>query len=215
MNITLKNIIPQPIRDTISSSSQVWNKELVFKQGEFYHVLAPSGSGKTSLVSFLSGIRNDFEGSLLFDGEDSREFSKSDWADKRAKHISTVFQDLKMLPELSGLENVMLKNQVKNTFSEKELDGLFGALGVLQLKDKPVQYLSRGEQQRFAIIRSLCMPFDWFVMDEPFSHLDEENSLKAAQLIADVVAQNKAGIIMLNLYEDNHFQYAHQIKMMG
>jgi putative ABC transport system ATP-binding protein len=60
---------------------------------------------------------------------------------------------------------------------------------------------SYGEQQRIAIIRSLQQPFNFIVLDEPFSHLDENNSIKAMQLIETEAAKRNAGIILADLNE--------------
>ena len=80
-------------------------------------------------------------------------------------------------------------------------------LGVTHILNQRAGLCSYGEQQRLAIIRALIQPFDWLIMDEPFSHLDQENISKAAALIAEECSKRKAGFLLTDLDADNHFEY--------
>lgn len=214
MKLQLRNIIPEPLVDSVSSNGQVWDKVVNIEQGTYCHILAPSGSGKTTLVNILYGLRKDFSGSLLFDDVDSSSFSINNWSNIRANNIAVVFQDLNLLEDLTALENILLKNQLTNHFSFSEIEQMANQLGIHKKLNSKCSSLSRGEQQRVAIVRSLCMPFEFIVLDEPFSHLDEENTMKAIKLIKDIVAKNKAGLIMANLFADSHFGYDFNYKMV-
>lgn len=213
MEVKLRSIIPFPIKERVSNESQVWNKEVVFPSQSLIHVLAPSGSGKTTLVHLLYGLRNDYSGELMLGGDSTRNYNKDNWSSERAERVSVVFQDLQLLEELTGLENILLKNQLSNTYQLEEIKEMCGALGILDRVQQKTNTLSRGEKQRVAIIRALCMPFQWIVLDEPFSHLDQENALKAAALIQSAVDENKAGLIMANLHQDSFFNYSLHLKM--
>ena len=68
-------------------------------------------------------------------------------------------------------------------------------LGILFRRDYPAGRMSIGQQQRLAIIRALCQPFDFILLDEPVSHLDEENNRIAAEIIAEEARRQGAGII--------------------
>ena len=74
---------------------------------------------------------------------------------------------------------------------------------------------SYGEQQRIAIVRALIQPFELLLMDEPFSHLDNENILKAAKLIAEECAKRNAGFVLTDLDEDEHFEYSFEVEFMN
>ena len=78
-------------------------------------------------------------------------------------------------------------------------------LGIGKKLDKPAKTCSYGEQQRIAIIRSLQQPFDFLLMDEPFSHLDENNRSIAMQLINEEAAKRKAAIILADLKKVEQF----------
>jgi len=214
MNIKLKNIAPHPLIGAFSPYGQIWEKVFIIEKGSKVHILAPSGSGKTTLVSLLYGLRKDFDGALLYNDENTALFDIDKWSSIRAKSIAVVFQDLQLLGDLTAMENIVLKNQLFNQFTVVQIEEMANELGILKKLNSICTNLSRGEQQRVAIIRSLCMPFDWIILDEPFSHLDEMNTKKAIALIDRVVANNKAGLIMANLFSDDHFDYVSQLKMV-
>jgi ABC-type sugar transport system ATPase subunit len=88
-----------------------------------------------------------------------------------------------------------------------EMAELLGVNHILQQKAATCSY---GEQQRIAIIRALMQSFKWLIMDEPFSHLDKENTTKAAALIAGECKKRKAGFILTDLDDDSHFNYSKQ-----
>ena len=72
-------------------------------------------------------------------------------------------------------------------------------LGILDKLEKQCSTCSYGEQQRIAIIRSLLQPFDFLLLDEPFSHLDDENTRKAMALIEEETEARNAAIILNDL----------------
>jgi len=80
-------------------------------------------------------------------------------------------------------------------------------LNVAPLLGKMCKHMSFGEQQRVAIIRSLCQPFEYLLMDEPFSHLDKGNIKIACELIRDKCVKNNAGLILTTLGEHYELEY--------
>lgn len=89
----------------------------------------------------------------------------------------------------------MLKNKLTDWKSLEEIEGMLRILGIADKKDSLVGKLSIGQQQRVAIIRTLCQPFDFIFLDEPVSHLDQQNNKLVAKLISEEAAKNQAGII--------------------
>jgi ABC-type lipoprotein export system ATPase subunit len=206
MNITLKNIVPNPLKESLSPKTELWGKEVFFEDGKYIHVSAPSGTGKSTLLGILYGTRMDFEGELTINNKKVK-----DWSALRSSEIAVVFQELELLGDLTALENVQLKNQLTAHLSDAEIHEMFEMLGIEDLINNRAVFLSRGEKQRVAIIRALCMPFKILLLDEPFSALDKENSAHAISLIKRVAAKNKAGIIVANLSQDNYFEYDQKI----
>ncbi len=74
-----------------------------------------------------------------------------------------------------------------------------GRLGVSSKLDQPIRTCSYGEQQRIAIIRSLVQPFDFILLDEPYSHLDEDNRLKAMKLLYEQCEKRSAAMVFADL----------------
>ena len=85
-------------------------------------------------------------------------------------------------------------------------------LGIENLLEKKCGELSYGQRQRVAIIRALSQPFEYLLLDEPFSHLDDENTQKACTLIETALAKNNAGLILVSLGEKYFLKYDKEIK---
>ncbi|MBC8048470.1 MAG: ATP-binding cassette domain-containing protein [Fimbriimonadaceae bacterium] len=200
MQIHLQHIIPQPLAEKDLSVSDIWNKEITFKAGEHIHVHAPSGIGKSTLIHILYGLRKDYEGALSFNNKRIK-IRASYISNMRKKNISVVFQDMRLFPSLTGLENLTVKNSLTNFTSDDVIKNMMQQLGVEHLLQKTANTMSLGEQQRIAIIRSLLQPFNWLLLDEPFSHLDNNNIEKAKALIIQTCKKNNAGMCITTLGE--------------
>jgi putative ABC transport system ATP-binding protein len=215
MQIELKKVVPIPLKDKfIKRSSDIWNTGVIFKQGERVKIKAPSGTGKTTLVHILYKLRNDYEGDVLFDGADARNIQEPALAGIRQQQLSIIFQDLRLFPNLSARENIELKRVLQKPFYESDvIDAMAERLGVTHILNQRAGLCSYGEQQRIATIRCLVQPFDWLIMDEPFSHLDYANIVHAATLISEECTKRNAGFILTDLEEDDHFEYTRQLAL--
>ena len=110
--IELKNTLPMvfALRDDIESD--VWHKEVAFERGHVYLVEADSGTGKSSLCSYLVGYRDDYQGIICFDGQNIRNNRVKDWVEIRKRSLGYLFQELRLFPELTAYENVAIKNNL-------------------------------------------------------------------------------------------------------
>jgi ABC-type lipoprotein export system ATPase subunit len=79
--------------------------------------------------------------------------------------------------------------------------------------DQQCRLLSMGQQQRVAIIRALCQPFEILIMDEPFSHLDEDNTQRCLQMINERCDDLNAGFVLTTLGDDYKFTYDKELKL--
>lgn len=156
---------------------------------------AESGGGKSSLLSFIYGNRNDYSGEIFFDQQNIRNLSIPQWCEIRQLSIALLPQEMRLFPEISVFENIELKNNITHKKSSEEILNMLKILGIEDKKDTLVSKLSIGQQQRVAIIRTLCQPFDFIFLDEPVSHLDKKNNLIVARLIEKEASANNAGII--------------------
>jgi len=203
MNITLNNLLPFPIKELDYSNSEIWAIDnLCFESQKSYLVRANSGKGKTTLLSAIYGIRKDYEGDILLNSEKVKSIKNNQFADIRKTEISYVFQGLELFDELTVFENVEIKNRLTKNKTDSQIDNLFEQLDILSLKNRITKTLSFGQKQRVAIVRALCQPFKWILLDEPFSHLDIENITKAFQLIKEESTKNNAGLIITSLSTD-------------
>ena len=204
-NITLEQVSPDFLEKEKIAHSEIWNKRVSIQKGERLQIVAPSGSGKSSLIHFLYGMRKDYHGNILFDGKPVKNFTAEDTAANRSDHISIIFQDLRLFPEQTANENIEIKRLLQPYHPQSKVIEMAEALGVSSKLKQLGKTCSYGEQQRIAIIRSLQQPFDFLLLDEPFSHLDENNRHKAMKLIEDEAGKRGAAIILADLKPIEYF----------
>jgi ABC-type lipoprotein export system ATPase subunit len=215
MLIRFNSVIPEPLSAQNFHSESIWNSSFELNSSEKSNILlnASSGKGKTTFVNILMGLRKDYSGSIEFDGTNIISLSVNQWVEIRTKKISVVFQDLQLFPQLSAFENLILKNEITKIFSEQEIITLLGKVGLIEKKDQKVATLSMGQKQRITIIRALCQPFEWLILDEPFSHLDIENSRICFDLIQSRCQELKAGFILTALDLDESISFSNHLKL--
>ena len=112
-SITLQQVLPDAFAGNPEPpKSDLWLHDVTFRKGEYYLVEAASGTGKSSLCSFLYGARTDYAGRILFDAADCRTLSVAQWGELRRRSLSMLFQDLRLFGELTVAENLALKNEL-------------------------------------------------------------------------------------------------------
>jgi ABC-type lipoprotein export system ATPase subunit len=211
--IELKKVIPIPLLENgLNPNSEVFNREsLVFEKGKNYLISANSGKGKSTLIHAIYGLRSDFEGDIFVENKNVKEHSMDDWATIRQKKMAIVFQDLRLFLHLTARENILLKSQLtsdeKRDPSVFDLENWAKRLGIAEYLDKTCATLSYGQRQRVAIVRALAQPFDYLLLDEPFSHLDKENIAIATDIIKEACAAQNAGLILVSLGDVYAFNY--------
>ncbi len=211
--IHLRQTLPQVFADRNDLTSDVWHQDLVFEKGKHYLIEASSGTGKSSLCSYLYGYRDDYQGIICFDGQNIRSLRRPDWTRLHRHSLSLLFQELRLFPELTALENVMLKNRLTGFKKKKEVLTLFDALGIADKANEPVGKLSFGQQQRVAFVRSLCQPMDFILLDEPVSHLDETNADIMANLLTEEADRQGAGILVTSIGKHLPIDYHSKLKL--
>lgn len=211
-----QNLVPIPLSDQIRKSD-IWANDFCFDPASRYFVEAPSGKGKTTLQHILYGLRKDYTGDVSIATSNGqfklRELTLDQWADIRQRALSVVFQDLRLFLELTAMENIRLKNNLTNYKSEEEIKTMAKSLEVDHLLNKVCGQMSYGQRQRIAIIRALCQPFQFLIMDEPFSHLDKANIQKCCTLISTECQNQGAGFAVASLEERYFFEYDKEVKI--
>lgn len=212
MQLSLQGVIPVPLREKVNAyQSGIWKSNRAFNEGEYIFVQAPSGTGKTTLIHILYGLRKDHEGDVKWDSNSLATSNTEVLAKLRSNGISIIFQDMRLFPELTTWENLEIKLKLTNTVSHEQVMNWLEQLGLKDKKNSLARTLSYGEQQRVVIIRALLQPFEWLLMDEPFSHLDHANAAKAISLVSEVVKKHGAGMILADLDENTYFPYTQTI----
>lgn len=197
--IQLIDTVPNVFQGSASLMSDIWAKEVTFEKGKLYLVEANSGTGKSSLCSYIYGYRHDYQGTILFDEENVRSYTIKEWNRIRKKHFALLWQELRLFPELTALENVQIKNCLTRFQKKKQILEWFDMLGITEKLNAKVECLSYGQQQRVALVRALCQPFDFLLLDEPVSHLDDSNSEIMERVVMAEVKRQGAGVIATSI----------------
>lgn len=171
-------------------------REVTLCRGEVTLVESLSGGGKSSLCGFIYGNRRDYRGEIRFDDRDIRELKQGEWCSVRRSQLAMMMQDLRLFGELTAIENVVLKAQLGGAKPAREM---FERLGIGDKINEPVGRLSFGQQQRVAFIRTLAQRADFFILDEPVSHLDDENGRVMAEMLAERLKETGAGAIVTSI----------------
>jgi len=189
------------------------NIEMQVEKGGFVAVKGASGSGKTTLLSILGTLLMPDSGSYLFDGQEINT-PGVDHSVIRNRHIGFMFQDHRLLPQLTALENILLP--VLACRQKAADDEITYARRLMELTDVPNvtgQYpdtLSGGEAARVALCRALVMKPLLLLADEPTGQLDAGNSRKIARLLSEINQTLHTTIVMVT-HSDEMASEAHRI----
>ena len=195
--------------------SDIWDKELTFTRGQSYLIEAASGRGKSSFCAFLYGLRNDYVGSIEFLDRNGAgiPMTKNDFCRIRCHMLALMFQEHRIFPELTAVENVMLKNQLTDYFTEKEIRERLTELGLEERLDRPCGKLSLGQQQRVAFVRLLAQPADFIMLDEPVSHLDQGNAAIMRTMLKQRQKEEGSAVIVTSIGNRLPYEYDKILKL--
>lgn len=214
MNIVFEQVTPAPLAGVSALASDVWQTQCVFEAGRRYQLTAPSGKGKSTAIHLIYGLRRDYTGRLTLGDKDALTLMPPEWATLRQKTFSIVFQDLRLFLDLTAWENLQVKAalypEAAPDVTLKPFREMAAELGVTHCLEKKCGVLSYGERQRIAILRALIQPFEWLLLDEPFSHLDAKNIETASRLITQACDNRSAGFILTSLSSDFALQVQQQ-----
>jgi putative ABC transport system ATP-binding protein len=145
-------------------------RDLVFEDGKSYMLLGASGCGKSTLLNMIAGILSPESGSIEISGVEMTSKSQKEKDKFRINKIGYIFQDFKLIPEMTVIDNInILKLEKVDTSAADEV---LASLGILEKKNKKVKHLSGGEKQRVAIARAIVKKPDIILADEPTGNLN-------------------------------------------
>ena len=212
--ITFQSVVPQVFESQKEALySEVWNRELTFEKGKLYLIEAASGRGKSTFCSYVLGYRHDYSGQVLFNDVPTSTFKVRDWVEARRLHISHLFQELRLFPELTAFENIVIKNKLTNFKSQEQIATWFEQLGIADKMHERIGRMSFGQQQRVALIRALVQPFDFLLVDEPISHLDDKNAAVMAEMMMKEAREQGAGVLVTSIGKHMDLPYERVVKL--
>ena len=173
---------------------------LQVKPGEFIALVGPSGSGKTTMLALLATLLEATDGHIYIDGKPFDNMNDTQRAKFRREKIGFTFQANNLVPYLTAIENVQLMlrlNKIYNSSEAERAKQLLIRLGLDdQLNSLPSQ-LSKGQQQRVAIARSLIHDPRVVLADEPTASLDTQRAKQVVQIFSDLIhEEQRAGIMV-------------------
>ncbi len=211
--ISFQKVLPNVFSERKDLNSDVWANDISFEKGHLYLVEADSGKGKSTFCSYIVGYRHDYTGNVFFDDSDPLQYKVSQWVEMRRRHISHLFQELRLFPELTAMENVQIKNKLTGFKTEQQILEWFDMLGIADKINAKVGRMSFGQQQRVAMIRALVQPFDFILADEPISHLDDRNADIMGHIMMEEARRQGAGVIVTSIGKHMNLNYERTVKL--
>ena len=187
--------------------------DIEVREAEIAVIIGPSGSGKSTLLHLLGGLDRPSSGKVIIDDHDLGALSEDELAAFRNKTLGFIFQFHHLLPEFTALENVAMPALIRGE-NLKEARGkavaLLEEVGLAERVEHKPSELSGGEQQRVAVARALMNTPALVLADEPSGNLDEENSQKLHQLLADL-AQKRGLSFLIATHNLDLTKRAHRV----
>ncbi|MBE6157347.1 MAG: ABC transporter ATP-binding protein [Firmicutes bacterium] len=169
-----------------------------FEKGKIYAIRGRSGTGKTTLLSLISGLERCTEGKIIFDGKDLKDINLDYY---RSHEIGIVFQSYNLLPFMTASENIILSmdaSGVKIPNKKEEALKLMKSVGLKEkYANRKVLRISGGEQQRVAIARSLSYNPKMIVADEPTGNLDKQTEKEILEIFKKLAHEDGKCVIIV------------------
>jgi len=162
-----------------------------------YLIAGESGSGKTTLFKLLTAISQPTSGEIFFKNCNISKLNATEISDYR-KNIGIIFQDYKLIPDLSIYENIILPLKIQKKSKAEILQQINNIAEKLELNDFLNEYpehLSGGQQQKAALARALIHRPDLIIADEPTGNLDPQNSAEVFRILSDCAHQGATVLV--------------------
>lgn len=177
-------------------------KDMVFEDGKSYMLLGASGCGKSTLLNMIAGILSPENGSILINGRDITQMSQKQKDKLRIEKIGYIFQDFKLIPEMSVIDNInILRLEGINT---AKADKFLEALEIAYQRNKKVKHLSGGQKQRVAIARAIVKEPEIILADEPTGNL---NFAIGEEVIKNLIEISKGKTLIAVTHDDRLAKY--------
>lgn len=168
--------------------------------GELMAIIGESGSGKSTLINIIGFLDDDFEGNYFYNDQAIHDYTRADFAKLRNQHVGFVFQNFKLIRDISIAENVILPllyAGVSRRQAKKTAARVLSRVGLGGYDDKLPTELSGGQQQRVSIARAIIANPDFLIADEPTGALDTKTSQEIMDLFKQLNQTQHTTIIMV------------------
>jgi len=166
--------------------------------GERMLIQGESGAGKTTLFSVLGLLERPDSGRLAVAGRDANALSERERASLRRDTLGYVYQDFRLVPDLTARENAALPQDHAGERDEAWLDDLFERLDIAEVADRRPATLSGGEKQRVATARALANRPDVILADEPTGQLDPDTADRLVDLLCSLGADFGTALVVVS-----------------
>ena len=172
---------------------------LAIATGEYVSIMGTSGAGKTTLIDIIGFLDRDYTGSYTFNGRDVSQMTENQAAQLRNTHVGFVFQNFKLIPNLSVFENVelpLLYAGKRRGETRPIVEEALASVGLANTGAKLPNQLSGGQQQRVSIARAIINEPDFIIADEPTGALDSGTSIEIMKIFQSLHRQGKTLLIV-------------------
>lgn len=199
--IEIKNITKQ-----FQNETEIHYKDIVFETGKSYMLLGASGCGKSTLLNMIAGILSPTQGDIFIDGVNMSKASQKERDKFRIQNIGYIFQDFKLINEMTVLDNIhILRLEGVDTSNAVEL---LKDLGIEEKKNSKIKHLSGGQKQRVAIARALVKTPQIILADEPTGNL---NFAIGEQVIQELVKVSKGKTLIAVTHDERLAKYFDEV----
>ena len=172
-------------------------------KGEFVFVLGHSGAGKSTFLKLMLREEKATKGEVIVNGYNLSQIKEKDIPYMR-RTLGVVFQDFRLIPNLTAYENIAFAMRVTN-IDEKEIKRrvpyILNLVGLAGKQDKLPAQLSGGEQQRVALARALVHNPDLVIADEPTGNIDPQLSLEIMELLKAINSTGTTVLVVTHEHE--------------
>ena len=176
--------------------------DLALDRGESLAIVGPSGGGKSTLLSILSGIEPPTAGELWVDGQSTQDWTQDDWTRVRGESFGIVYQQFHLVPHLTALENVHLPLEIAGRTDWDRARGMLADVGLQDRAEHRPSELSGGEVQRVAIARALILEPKIILADEPSGNLDPKTAKVVMDLLFSLAKKHAAALVLVTHNHD-------------
>lgn len=143
------------------------NMSLEVEEGEFFVVLGPSGTGKSTLLKIIVGIEQPDSGKVFIDGRDVTRLPPN------KRNLAMVFQNYALYPNMNVYNNIAFPLKMHRIrYIDRKVKEVAAKLNITEILQKKIYQISGGQQQRVALARAIVRNPSMFLLDEPLSNLD-------------------------------------------